>query len=457
MKKFIMNQSFIVALLFVAQVLSAQDARESKLLARWNDSTIPPTSAYNNPYNEVWGFEQNGKEYAVIGSTLGYHIMSVDDLIAGNAKKHFIAGASQGDIVIHRDMKDHKGFLYAVCDEGAARLQIIDLRQLPDTVKQVYSSNEFVVRSHNLFIDTAQNKLWLLGASNKTKLLDITVPDAPKLLASYPDSTLALPYTHDAYIRDNIGYMNCGSDGFWVVDFTIPKLPKVLGTMTGYQGAGYNHSGWLSSDKKHYYLLDETHGSPIKSIDVQNKSDLKIISTDNARSTPNQIPHNALIRGNYLYVSYYYDGLQVFDISKPDAITRVGYYDTSTIPNNSSYQGAWGVHPLKRSGRILLSDMQNGLFVFEPIDKTLRAGDTEIVAASEVFPNPVSDLLRVRAPFVADRIQMVNQLGVVLLTNQIAQQDNFEIDVKSVPAGSYFLAVYGQNGKVSITQVTVTH
>ncbi|TAK37495.1 MAG: choice-of-anchor B family protein [Saprospiraceae bacterium] len=343
---------------------------EATFLGNWHDDNIVIVPWLNGRYNEVWGFAQGGHEYGVIGSTAGIHFIDVTN--PTNPQQAFLVpGSTTGSGLVHRDFKDFNGYLYAVQDEGfsTATLQIIDLQDLPNSVTQVYSSNEFVQTSHNLYIDTSQARLYLLGASSQTKVLDISNPAQPVLLATYPNSTLNLPYTHDAFIKDNIGYMNCGNSGLWVVDFTDPAAPILLGTMTSYPGAGYNHSGWLSEDGNYYFLCDETHGSPIKTVDISDFGNLHVVASMDASSSTTQIPHNCIIRGNLLYASYYYDGLQVFDVSNPLNPVRVAYYDTYAGPDESFYAGAWGVNPNLPSGNILISDIQSGLWVFGSLDQ----------------------------------------------------------------------------------------
>ena len=66
-------------------------------------------------------------------------------------------------------------------------------------------------------------------------------------------------------------------------------------------------------------------------------------------------------------VSYYHDGVQIYDISNPAAPTKVAYYDTETT--NTSYNGfvgSWGAYPYLPSGNVLVSDINNGLFVLKP-------------------------------------------------------------------------------------------
>jgi len=57
--------------------------------------------------------------------------------------------------------------------------------------------------------------------------------------------------------------------------------------------------------------------------------------------------------------------LQIFDISNPEEVTRVGQYDTYLGANDASYKGAWGVYPHFESEKILVSDMQTGLYLFD--------------------------------------------------------------------------------------------
>jgi hypothetical protein len=179
----------ITCLLFLGWIFSHDtnaQVRQLNLLGHWSDSTLVGSRAYNNTYNEIWGLAVNDREFAVIGSTAGTHIIDVTD--PGNAVEvQFIAGAFQGTGVIHRDYHDFRGYLYAACDEGASTLQIIDITGLPDTVTVVYDSNEFFGRAHNIFIDTMHARLYTHIARGGSlpgtpmMLLDISTPDTRAL------------------------------------------------------------------------------------------------------------------------------------------------------------------------------------------------------------------------------------------------------------------------------------
>jgi hypothetical protein len=66
-----------------------------------------------------------------------------------------------------------------------------------------------------------------------------------------------------------------------------------------------------------------------------------------------------------LYVSHYRRGLAIFDASTPSQLREIGHFDTFLSPsaNTAGFDGAWGVYPFLPSGTILISDINNGLFI----------------------------------------------------------------------------------------------
>lgn len=432
-------KNLIYALLLFPMCLMGQ-VKEATLLDNWDDETLVGSFAYDNTYNEIWGVVVNDREYAVIGSTAGTHFIDVTDPSVVS-EVAFVAGAVQGGSIIHRDYHDYQGYLYAVADEGAAStLQIIDFGALPDSVEVVYDSQEFFFRSHNIFIDTSSARLYAAPAGTsqgfiRLRVLSLENPEAPTLLADYSDiQGNSLGGIHDLYVRDNIGYLNLGSsNGLMIADFTDPAAPVHLASMTTYEQQGYNHSGWLSEDGSTYYLADETHGKDIKAVDVSDLTDVQVVKTFNAESADNNsIPHNLIVRGDYLYASYYYDGLQVYDISNPTDPQRVLSYDTYSLPNNSSYKGAWGVFPYLPSGNILVSDMQTGLYVFKNVEESLvgTSDPDETLNDIQVSPQPFDTNISVR--FTLTKAQTIN-ITMLDPTGKVVQS----LDRADLPKGEY--------------------
>ena len=273
--------------------LSVSAQTELNLLGHWFDSSLPASSAHNNTYNEVWGMEVNGSEIAVIGSTNGTHFIDVTDP-SNLVEIHFVPGGSQGVQIIHRDYHDYEGYLYAVADEGSAStLQIIDIRDLPNSVTVVYDSQEFIRRAHNIFIDESQGILYACftqGANNSLaglRLFDIADPFEPKLIADHSlIEGFSIGGLHDAYAKDGIAYLNSGNAGIVVADFNDPINPVMLGFLSpdDYPDSGYNHAGWLSEDGDTYFLADETFGTQLKAIDVSELPEMPTLSVFGAES-----------------------------------------------------------------------------------------------------------------------------------------------------------------------------
>jgi len=319
------------------------------LLYHWSDSTLP-INGLGGSYTDVYGVVINGGEYAVIGSTMGTHIIDVTDPTQCY-EAAFVPGAQQYNVT-HRDYFSMDNYLYGVCDQGTSTLQIIDLTNLPNSVSLVYNSDSLISTSHNMFIDTLNRKLY----STNGDVLDISNPTHPTFLFNMGFSC------HDLYVENDTGYFNCGGNGLQIYEMTT-NSPQYVGSLTSYPDQGGNHSGWKKDNI--YTLADENHGYSLKVIDVSDLNNIQVIALFNSDVDPSSIPHNLIIRDNFVYVSYYHDGLQIFDISNPNNPIKAGYYDTYLPDNHNGFAGNWGVDPLLPSGIILASDVQSGLFVLE--------------------------------------------------------------------------------------------
>lgn len=360
------STSFYLSLFIIFPfILQAQSISQNMtLLGNWDVDTFPVHSGYR--YNDVWGYvDCSGGEYAIIGSSGRVNFIDVTVPGTPRAVASFPATANS----IWRDFKTYRDRAYACADQGQDGLMIFDMSGLPDTVIKTYQSTEYFMRSHNVWIDTLHGRMYMAGANTRNNgviIFDLTEnPDVPVLLAS-----VQLPggYIHDIHVVDHIGYASHGNNGLWVYDFTNPEEPVLLGSLTGYPEAGYNHSSWLSADGNYLIMADETHGTSLKVVDVQEPEDMSVVSLfKSALLGPEDlfsIVHNPFIRDQYVVLAYYHDGLQIFDMTDPANVERVAYYDT--YPDNvnySGFRGAWGAYPYFPSGNILVSDMTSGLYI----------------------------------------------------------------------------------------------
>tara|TARA_B110000977_G_C11007995_1_gene466544 strand:- start:198 stop:1388 length:1191 start_codon:yes stop_codon:yes gene_type:complete len=232
----------------------------------------------------------------------------------------------------------------------------------------VYDSDELFSRSHNIFIDTLSQKLYSCSTkgfdddnnywTSSLCVYDISNPTAPSLLNNMSE---LIPNTHDIWVHNDTAFINCPNTGTLVWEFL--GSPSQLSSFTAYPNFGTNHSGWKSGNT--YVFAEENNGYDLKVVDASDPHNLELISTFNSNVNEFSIAHNLMIKNDLVFISYYHDGLQVYDISKPLNPVKVAYYDTYEPVNTGGYAGAWGIYAFLPSGNILVSDVTNGLFVLE--------------------------------------------------------------------------------------------
>lgn len=417
-----MKYILVVGILLSFFRVSAQD--ELEVLGNWTDTLVDSYSTWIH-YNEVWGVAINDHEYAIVGSILGTHIVDITDPTKPE-QAFFVEGNFSDKGVVHRDYHDHKGYLYAVCDEGNSNLQIIDMNFLPDSIAVVYDSDLLIQTSHNIFIDSTSELLYHCGGQNQgaVTIFDIRTPQEPVLIDSYKhfDGTL-LSYAHDAFVRNDTAYLNCES-AMVVVDFSDLDNPNTITVLdeSEYPFNGYNHSGWLTDDGKTYVMADETNFKDIKVFDVGSLPDIDLHTTLNPGNEGVHMPHNPIIKGKYLYVSYYTNGIQIWDIEDPTNPIKTHYFIPENDPNT------WGVYPFLPSGNIITSDFQNGLYIFSGIDGDVGVGvENEVeVLDIEVFPNPAADFITVNTTELQGEtsFELYDIKGIVVQTGTIDSRAN---------------------------------
>lgn len=325
------------------------------LLDNWDQSGLS--------YNDVWGYvDGSGNEYAILGSRSKIHFFEITTSNTLSLIDEFTPGATS----TWRDFKTYGNFAYA-CTEGNEGLLVYDLSNLPTSVSLAQQITSEFTRAHNIYIDEAEGKLYVVGSntqSNGLIIYDVTT-SPPTHLASVP-----LPgggYVHDIYVRNDTAYASHGWNGFYIWDVSNPSSPNFLASYTG--EPGYNHSSWVTPDgNTAFYAREVGTGLPMTALDISDYNDLNVISNFQfpllAPNFTDNTPHNPYLVGDYLFTSYYEDGIEVFDVSDPTNVTLAGYYDT--YPSNTQYngyQGCWGTYPFLPSGRILGSDGVNGLFL----------------------------------------------------------------------------------------------
>ena len=448
-----MRKLLVILLFMPLAVLAQPDSLE--LLFTWDDASIEASELGNNRYNEVFGFTIGLDEYAVIGSTKGAHIFSLkegeEELVA------FIEGSTSGREIIHRDFDVYQNYLYMVADQGdGSTLQIIDLSNLPESVEEVYSSNEYIIRAHNIFIDHEKRRMYSCGGAlsgvvqgfakpNHLSIFSLDDPENPKLLLDCREQIgfwRLIGYVHDIYVRNDTAYCNAGQKGMFVIDFSSLTDVKILGSLREYEHKGYNHQGFLHPTKNLYVMADETHGMDLKMVDVTDLKEMELLDRfTTGVSAEYTVPHNAYWLGDYVYVSYYLDGVYIFDASDPTDVKAVYHYDTNELFPEDDFNGCWGVYPYLPSGRILASGMVNGLFVFWSPFK--QRPQEVVIRDLSLKRNLVKEELELSNNWIGEEVEfsITSVTGAYVFHSQLPEGENIISLPPSFDSGWYSLKI----------------
>ena len=132
-----------------------------------------------------------------------------------------------------------------------------------------------------------------------------------------------------------------------------------------------SHSSWPTPDGNILVVCRETAGGDVRLYDISNPAAIPSNAVPIVTLTPAKlgiepgIPHNPVVVGNFLFLSWYQNGIQIFNLADPSKPVRVGFYDTFPDPVTSSFEGNWGVFPQLGFSKLLLSDIQRGLFIMD--------------------------------------------------------------------------------------------
>ena len=319
--------------------------------------------------SDIWGYvDETGVEYAIMGVLDGTAVISLADP-TNPTEVLFVPGATS----IWRDMKTFGDYAYITTDEGSDGLLVIDLSPLPTGTPTftfwndpltINGITDVLTHAHNLYIDE-QGIAYISGANlnqGGVLLLNVDTPDGLPVLVGVGPAE----YSHDSYARGDTLYSSDINVGYFsVIDVTNKANPVLLATKT--TSFDFTHNAWLSDDGTTLFTTDERPNAWVDAYDISDLTDIQRIDRYRPAATVGLgvVPHNVHVLDDYLVISHYSDGLKIVDANRPTNLVEVGSYDTHTT-FNGGFHGAWGAYPFLPSGRILVSDIEAGLFVLEP-------------------------------------------------------------------------------------------
>lgn len=308
-------------------------------------------------------------------------------------------------------------------------VHIVDLSNpsSPQLLGIVNSTNGNAFNSiHEMMVIDQNGQRYLIenfnGFSNKLlKVINVTNPASPVFVRDINPTESV--WVHAMHIRGNrmftSGWGSSTSRGRTeIYDITNigTQAPTLLGFVedtTSTTAGNQMHSSWTSENGNYLYSAREITNSngpnpgDIRTYDISNPAQPVLIDSQSMSTLKlNAItPHNPVVMGNKLYVSWYQAGLQVFDIGNPTQPKRIGQYDsfqqtfvpedTNALTNEpwdlicgsenlqnvlpTSYDGNWAVFPFLGEDKVLLGDMTNGLLI------------VDVTKANQLPKNVVSD------------------------------------------------------------------
>src|SRR3954471_19089319 len=313
--------------------------------------------------------DKTGIEYALVGTSKGISIVDISNPDSPKEVKAVTGPTSQW-----REIKVKDNYAY-VTTEGGGGLQIVNLSSLPTasgiTVKTWTGGSAGNLTSiHALHIDG--NYVYLYGSKlfdGAPIVADISDPDNIVYVGNYHDPLGGqTAYVHDGYVRNDTLYACHIYKGFLdIIDFKDKKNPKLLGTVV--TPGKFTHNAWLNESGKAMFTTDENKNSFLAAYDISNPANIKLLDKIQSNPGSNSVVHNTHIikvgNGQFAVTSWYRDGFTIVDVTRPANLIQVGNYDTYS-GSGEGFNGDWGVFPYFPSGTIVVSNIEDGLYVFTP-------------------------------------------------------------------------------------------
>jgi choice-of-anchor B domain-containing protein len=348
---------------------------------------------------DVWGWTdpETGTEYSLVGRSDGVAFVDV------SAPTHptYIGDLPQTEKARVNSWGDVKVVghyaLTAADNAGDHGIQIFDLRKLrdvdPDEQPVTFEQDahyDKVNSVHNIFVNKETDYAYLVGSSGGgttcgggLHMVNLEDPLNPTFAGCFSDPSTGRSgtgATHDVQCvvyrgpdADYKGREICiGSNetAISIADVTNKETPVAVSTGT-YPDHAYVHQGWFGPEQRYFYQNDELD-------EVQGKVDhtrtlvwdLKDLDNptlvNEVLLPPTSTDHNLYVEGGLMYQSNYTSGVRVLEMSDPTAPEEVAHFDTKPYgADDPGFAGSWSNYPYFESGIVVVSSIDEGLFVLE--------------------------------------------------------------------------------------------
>ena len=335
----------------------------------------------SNRYADVWG-EGN---YAYLGSYNGSGVMIID--ISDPSAPKLAGYYNPADGGRFQDVIVINGIGY-FSSENRGGVHIVDVRNPanPVLLSQINTDKNGFVNVH----EQAVAEGMLYEADSRTtviKVFDVRDPRNPSFVRDI--QTTDTFFIHAISVVNGRLYTSGwgGKTDIYDIRNVLTQSPPLLGVL---DSGNNSHASWPSSDGKLLASARETTNGDVRLFDISNPASPVQLATITAQSLGlnSFSAHNPYIIGNLLMVSWYQAGLAVIDISNPRQPRLTGVYDTYTGSVTNGFAGCWGAYPFLGLDKVLLSDLDGGLYI---VDATAgMVGPRTVSAANYSFSSIAS-------------------------------------------------------------------
>ena len=412
-------------------------------------------------YAGLWGYvSPAGNEYALLGCINGTSIVDITD--SSNIHEiEFIPGLNS----IYREIKTYSHYAYVVSEATNSKLQILDLQYLPDSVTLV---STFVypgfTRAHN--ISQSGPFLYLSGGNvcpnGGVQILELLNPELP-IVRGFN----SVRYVHDSRIKnDTIWTANILNQKVSVINANDKDNPNEIRSFSSLEPMPHNIA--ISTDRRFLFLTHENQDPP-GSLEIWNIEDLENVTfVRNWLPTgiTSSVTHNIEIYDSIAVIAHYTAGVRILNISDPVNPVEIAWYDTRPQDNDNIFQGCWGVFKFP-SGKIIASDISNGLFVLRvdiPTNISNNINTPVNYSLAQNFPNPFNPVTNLEfgisnLGFVTLKVYDLLGKEVTTLVNKKLNPGNYkvEFDGSGYSSGVYFYRlVVSSSNPLNTKEFTVT-
>lgn len=356
------------------------------LLARipLSDLDLSNTAANSLSGNDSWGWTDptTQKEYALMGLNSGVTFVDISNPLEPIVLGFLPTATVNSD---WRDVKVYNNHAFVVSEANNHGMQVFDLTKLRDIANppQVFAADATYTNfgsAHNIVINESEGFAYPVGTSRngtyKGGPLFINVQDAlnPSMEGGFTN------YSHDAQVvtyngpdTEHVGkeiLIGSNETEVVIVDITDKRNPIKLSSIS-YSNVEYTHQGWFTEDMSFFLLGDEL--DEIRNGGRTRTVIFDFIDLDNPKlhfeyqgPTP-AIDHNGYVKDNTFYLANYTAGVRMIDITNiaNKSINEVGFFDTLSNTDAAAFSGVWNVYPYFESGVIVVSDIEQGLFLIK--------------------------------------------------------------------------------------------